>query len=503
MDTEPHTVDLSPIHAHATRREMSTQRANLRELIRRLDPYLTAIALAAVVLALLELALGGSPLIRGLLYLIDLLLVADLALKLTVLGPAYRRSPWFLIDALSCLPALDILVPGIGQAVRTVRALRALRLMRMLRVLQALRMIRDEAPRTPLSPALTVSVLVVVYAALLMVADTYAVHVLPPESARVAEGFLMLGSLMGVLVTVSALRLMLPSLSDKQLRALFKVTLPRQLAQRLSADPGVYHRTQRTHATIVFCDISGFTRSVERLDGDLGAVKAHLERVMDAITAVFDRHDLIIDKFIGDAVMAFRGGELVEGDPAEHARRAVQASLEAMAVVTALDDPHFQRVKIGGASTSNAMIGAFGTSSRLSYTILGDRVNLAARLEAAVKQAGTTNLFCARTHALTADAPGLRWRRFGPLAVPGKAGHDDAYEALSADGAADWRWLSCFDDALRAYEFGDIDAAAEGFAAADAARAGGDPPSQRWLAHCRDLCGGPLPSPLPPFRVGK
>ena len=142
---------------------------------------------------------------------------------------------------------------------------------------------------------------------------------------------------------------------------------------------------------------------------------------MDRLVGELVEHDLIIDKFIGDAVMSFRGGPLVAGDPAEHAYRAVRAALDSIKALAALNDPYFHRVKIGGASADDCLIGAFGTSARLSYTILGDGVNLAARLEPASAQCGTQNLFCETTYRLCAGRPDLVWRRWGRIRVAGKS----------------------------------------------------------------------------------
>lgn len=497
-------------------RPPSPQTERLRQLLDAADPWLMALALAAVVAHLVELMVGSSFALNALLAVVDLLFVGDLLLKLAVLGRPYRRSPWFVVDLLSSLPALDFL-PGFGPALRLVRALRTLRLIRLMRLVRMVRVLRvlqsgpDAARAQPESLSdrtrRLVTSFVLVYAGMVMLVDGLVFRAAAPEIARAAEAGLLMGSLLGVLVTVAVIPLIMPSMSDQQLRELFRVTLPKQLAERILTDPGAYHRNERAQATVIFCDISGFTTSVEQLGGDIDAVKQHLEAVMDAVTEVLGRHDLIVDKFIGDAVMAFRGGHLVEGDARDHAHRVVVATLEATDAVEALGDPHFKRVKIGGASSSSALIGAFGTSERLSYTILGDRVNLAARLEAAVKRTGTRNLFCEQTHALLAEDPDLEWRRFGNLKVPGKADPQPAYEAFAAQ-AAPRAWLPLYERALQAYERGDYPRAVTGFRAATAAREGGDLASERWLEHCEALlqkhaAGVTPPAVPPPFVVSK
>src|SRR5206468_3470772 len=150
---------------------------------------------------------------------------------------------------------------------------------------------------------------------------------------------------------------------------------------------------------------------------------------------------MIIDKFIGDAIMSFRGGPLVTGTLADHAYRAVRAALASTRSLKALDDPYFDRVKIGGASSDDCLIGAFGTSARLSYTILGDGVNLAARLEPASGQCGTRNLFCEYTRNLCAERPDVTWRRWGRIRVVGKAHPVNVYEAIDPGDERDLAFI--------------------------------------------------------------
>ena len=153
---------------------------------------------------------------------------------------------------------------------------------------------------------------------------------------------------------------------------------------------------------------------------------------MDRLVGELVEHDLIIDKFIGDAIMSFRGGPLVTGDLSEHAYRVVRASLDASRALAELGDPYFHSMKVGGATAPDCLIGAFGTSTRLSYTILGDGVNLAARLEPASGQCGTANLFCEATYKACSGRSGLVWRRWGQIRVPGKAKPLHVYEAFDA-----------------------------------------------------------------------
>ncbi|MDG1483621.1 MAG: ion transporter [Myxococcota bacterium] len=479
-------------------------RQRLAELVNRLDMLLVALATINVCLYLLELLtvweqLGIRWLYEPLMLACDVVFIVDLLAKLAVKS-RYVRSPWFAIDFLSCLPALSILsnITAVGLNFgffRLFRVLRALRLLRTLRSFQVIGSISNEAEEEIVSSRVRRGISWLSFiSALALMGLSHQIRLLAgnEQQADFMEATLLLGALMGISLTLLLLQLQLPKMTTARIRALVQVALPGQIADRLLTDPGIYRRTAREPATVIFCDIVGFTETVERLDGDLEALKNHLECALNAVTDQHLEHDLIIDKFIGDAVMSFRGGELVEGTPVEHAVAVVRAALRSHSAMWALNDPYFQDIKIGGASTDAALIGSFGTSRRLTYTVLGDRINLAARLEAAVKQCGTRNLFCRRTHALTATSPDILWRRFGWLKVPGKLEAVEVYEALDPDWEADWTWLSSFHEALELFEAGALEDAAALFERADAERESGDVPSQRYLSRARAGGQGPF-----------
>ena len=247
-------------------------------------------------------------------------------------------------------------------------------------------------------------------------------------------------------------------------------------------------------ATIVFMDFVGFTKTCEGLAHTPDRLSAHLEAAMDRLVSELVKFDLIIDKFIGDAVMSFRGGPLVSGNPADHAYRSVRAALASTRALAELNDPYFHRVKIGGASGNDCLIGAFGTSARLSYTILGDAVNLAARLEPASGQCGTKNLFCENTQTLCAGQPDLAWRRWGRIRVAGKTAPVNVYEAFDLDEEGDPSFITTFHRALDAFERNDFDLARDLFLQADSQRPGGDEPSRLYVPRCERLLLGGAPA---------
>jgi class 3 adenylate cyclase len=301
------------------------------------------------------------------------------------------------------------------------------------------------------------------------------------------EFFLILGMIITMLFFMYIMAYHQLDVSQGQLRALLNLALPKQVAEQFVIDPHAYEQKCRMPASILFMDLVGFTHTCEELAHNPDQLSSHLEAAMDRLVGELVKHDLIIDKFIGDAVMSFRGGPLVSGDLPDHAYRTVRAALDSSKALARLDDPYFRRVKIGGASSDDSLIGAFGTSVRLSYTILGDAVNLAARLEPACAQCGTSNLFDEATYRLCADRPDLAWRRWGRIRVAGKAHPVEVFEAFDAADVGEGTFIDTFHRALEVFEHNDFDRARELFLLADHQRPGGDEPSRSYAHWCERL----------------
>ncbi len=464
-------------------------------LIERSEQPMLFLAAVAVVIYLMELkgvwiGLGiEQPYLYGALA-IDVLFVIDLLVKVAVQGRTYIMGPWFLIDFFSSLPILAHLtmVPLRGlRFVRTFRLFRVLRALRALRVLRTLRVLDTElgGPSSDLEAReqsrldRALSVIVLGYVAFFVGVTAGG------QTSNSDEFWLVLGSVVGMCVMLVVVRFLLPTIAARQVRGLLNVALPHQVAAHFLEDPDSYDRTVSGPATIIFCDIAGFTTAVETLGDDTDTLKKHLEAAMDAIVEAHIEQDMIVDKFIGDAVMSFRGGEHVNGTAEEHAARVVLGALAGARALREQNNPMFKSVKTGGASAVDALIGTFGTQRRLAYTILGDRVNLAARLEGACSKVGANNLFCARTKQLTEGVKQITWRRIGYLSVTGKQEHIEAFEAYEA--GVDVSWVGDFEAAVSLFESSDFKRALAAFEAVDAKRTHGDGPSRTYIAACRQF----------------
>ena len=197
----------------------------------------------------------------------------------------------------------------------------------------------------------------------------------------------------------------------------FKRYIPSDLVRTLitegvEAKPGVSLRPM----TAMFVDLAGFTAMSERM-GD--RVLPILSDYLNCVSAEVAAHRGTIDKFIGDAVMAFWGAPSSNPDHAADACRcalAIQHAIERLGLV----DDTGQRLRVRIGINSGAMlVGNIGSDVRLNYTVIGDAVNVASRLEAQNKALGTSILIGEATQELLSDDFDLT--RLDPITVRGRA----------------------------------------------------------------------------------
>jgi class 3 adenylate cyclase len=181
---------------------------------------------------------------------------------------------------------------------------------------------------------------------------------------------------------------------------------------------------ERRTVTVLFADISGYTAVAERLDHE--TVKRLMDRCLSRLAAEVELYGGRVDKYIGDNVMAVFGAPVAHEDDAERAVRAALGMQEAMVALNSELEPEFglELALRVGINTGEVLAGHVGDT----YTVLGDAVNVAARLQAAAPDGGV--IVGERTQRLSAEA--IAYRRLEPLALKGKSEPVPAWEAVEA-----------------------------------------------------------------------
>jgi adenylate cyclase len=204
----------------------------------------------------------------------------------------------------------------------------------------------------------------------------------------------------------------------RRLSRIFGQYVPAEIVRELDASEAeVSLEGESREMTVLFSDVRGFTTLSEGLSPrDLTRL---MNEMLTPLTGAIHQRRGTIDKYMGDAIMAFWGAPLA--DP-EHARNAVLAALDMLHCAAQLREEFAKRgwpaVHIGVGVSSGAMnVGNMGSRFRMAYTVLGDTVNLGSRLEGLTKQYGVGALASARTAELAAD---IAFRPLDLVRVKGK-----------------------------------------------------------------------------------
>ena len=161
------------------------------------------------------------------------------------------------------------------------------------------------------------------------------------------------------------------------------------LVKKLQEDPSLLRLGGETkRLTFLFSDIRGFTPISEKYQKDPQGLTALINRFLDNQTEIILKHGGTIDKYMGDCIMAFWGAPLDDQNQVENATKAVLEMRESLEKLNeTLKEEGLDRINTGaGINTGLCVVGNFGSSNRFDYSVLGDSVNLAARLESSCKE---------------------------------------------------------------------------------------------------------------------
>jgi adenylate cyclase len=291
------------------------------------------------------------------------------------------------------------------------------------------------------------------------------------------------------------------AVEQRQARALqgaLASVIPAEVAHEIARDPDrVKMGGERRVISVLFTDLKNFTGFSESVSPDL--LSRVITEYLNAMVEIVFKHGGTVDKFIGDAIMAFWNAPL---DVPDHAYRACAAALEMQARLAKLGDKweaeglprHFMRV---GINTGPVSVGNMGTSQRFSYTALGDTVNLGARLEPLNNEYGTSVCISQATFDEAGGREKFLVRFLDLVAVKGKTEPVPVYELIgkSEDAVLYEQYrpiLEPYHRAMVLYQARQFDQAYTLFhRAMEATGNGPDAPSAVYVERCEELSKAP------------
>lgn len=243
----------------------------------------------------------------------------------------------------------------------------------------------------------------------------------------------ILASLLAVFMTVTLFNYFFEGKRRLFIRRAFSHYVSPSIVNELLQHPDKLNLSvENREVTIMFCDIRNFTSLSEVTSA--AQIGEFLNRFFSLMTDIIIKNNGMVDKYIGDAIMAIWGSPL---DDPQHAANAVRAALE---MVAAIEQPNAplqlsgKTIEVGiGINTGNVSAGNFGSSKRFDYTVLGDNVNLASRIEGLTKYYKNKILISEFTaRVLPVDT---RCRFIDTVMVKGRNKSVDLFEPLSLDVA--------------------------------------------------------------------
>ena len=254
-----------------------------------------------------------------------------------------------------------------------------------------------------------------------------------------SEGGLVLPLASSLLMTVAMFTInmaygyFVESRSKRQFTELFGQYVPPELVDKMAQDPQKYSMEGRSEQlTVLFSDIVGFTSISEALNPK--DLSAFINEYLTSMSLVIRDHRGTLDKYIGDAIMAFWGAPVAD---VEHARQGVLAALAMQARLIEINELIRSRgwppIRIGiGVNSGMMSVGDMGSKVRRAYTVMGDAVNLGSRLEALTRVYGVGVIVGQSTRDLVKDGV---FRELDKVKVKGKDEPVAIFEAVGIEGS--------------------------------------------------------------------
>jgi len=226
---------------------------------------------------------------------------------------------------------------------------------------------------------------------------------------------------------------------------------------------------EKRELTVLFSDIRGFTSLAEAMPPErlVQLLNVYLTEMTDKVFA----HEGLLDKYIGDAIMAVYGAPVARAD---HARRACRTAVDMLKALYGLQTQWSAQglpaIDIGiGINTGPMVVGNMGSINRFNYTVIGDAVNLASRIEGLNKTYGTHLLVSENTYQALGAAPNLALgdaaialRPIGRVQVRGRQELVNIYEIMLPEHYGNMAWLDDYKEAYARFHAGDIAGAMTG-----------------------------------------
>jgi adenylate cyclase len=305
-------------------------------------------------------------------------------------------------------------------------------------------------------------------------------------------------TMMTIYLGITVYRYMTEEKEKKKIRGAFQYYLTSSVINEMLKDPSKLKLGgDKKNLTVLFSDIRGFTSFSETMTPE--QLVHLLNEYLTAMTDIVFKYDGLLDKYMGDAIMAVYGAPL---DQPDHALRACRTALDMMKELKKLQKKWAEEgqpvLDIGiGISSGDMVVGNMGSQMRFDYTVMGDSVNLGSRLESINKEYGTNIIISEYTYEAVQDV--LLCRELDSVRVKGKNLPVKIYELLgekkdTTDTEEYAELIRRFNEALEKYKQAHWDEAIASCHQVLEIRPD-DPPSCLYIRRCEDLKENPPPIP--------